>query len=203
MRIRAITAAVVAAGVVFAGLVAPAEARSEHHRHEHRSGLGSTTVTTAPGIAGALIGAGVAPLPVPPRTGFRVSFKDGLAVSYRFPITSNTANLAQGSGDINHAGGILFVSGKAKLEIGKFDIDLAAGKIYARQVNFAPARIAVLDLDLSGLQVRTGRDDSTVLSGIGLDLDPVAAGALNSTFGLSLPTDGSLRFGTARVVIKD
>ena len=56
----------------------------------------------------------------------------------------------------------------------------------------------MLDLDLSKLTVsHSGRD--TVLSGIVAKLDPAAAGALNSTFGIALPTDGSLTFGTARV----
>jgi hypothetical protein len=41
-----------------------------------------------------------------------------------------------------------------------------------------------------------------VLSNVGLNLDPVAADALNATFGLALPNDGSLRFGTAEVVLK-
>ena len=58
----------------------------------------------------------------------------------------------------------------------------------------------MLDLDLSGLQVKTTRH-RTVLTGITVKLDPAAAGALNATFGLALPTDGSLVFGTARVAI--
>jgi hypothetical protein len=58
----------------------------------------------------------------------------------------------------------------------------------------------VLDLDLSGLQVKTTAT-RTVLTGITVKLDPAAAGALNATFGLALPTDGSLVFGTARVAV--
>ena len=69
-------------------------------------------------------------------------------------------------------------------------------------MNFAAGRIPVLDVDLSHLAVSTvgGR---TVLSGITLRLDPVAAHALNATFGLALPTDGSLVFGHARVAINN
>ena len=163
--------------------------------------LGVTTVTTAPAIAPTLLKAGILPLPVFPKTSFGVSLKNGLAVSYGFPITSNTANLAQGKGDILHAGGINFVSRHAKLEIGKFDINLAAGKIFAKQVNFAPANIPVLDLDLSKLKV-TKTSRGTLLSGITLKLDPAAAGALNSTFHIALPTNGSLVFGSATVLIK-
>lgn len=93
------------------------------------------------------------------------------------------------------------MSFRGKLEIGKFDIDLAAGKIFATQVNFEKARIAVLDLDLSGLKVTT-RHGATVLSGIIVKLDPAAADALNATFGLSLPNDGSLVFGSATVTLR-
>ncbi|MEO9139760.1 MAG: hypothetical protein ABI345_11915, partial [Jatrophihabitans sp.] len=72
----------------------------------------------------------------------------------------------------------------------------------ARQVNYAPGKVAVLDLDLSNLTVGTGTGGSTVLSGITVRLDAEAAGALNSTFGVALPTDGSLVFGSAKVVLK-
>lgn len=203
--VRMLGAATVALGVGLAGLVgAPAaSAHGTHHDHwRHKSSLGATTVTTAPGIASTLIKAGVLPLPVLPKTGFGLSFNGGLAASYTFPITSNTANLTSVTGDILHSGGIYFVSRSASLEVGKFDIDLVAGKVFASQVNFASGRIAVLDLDLSRLQVSTGSAGSTVLSGIGVNLDPAAAGALNATFGLGLPADGSLRFGTARVVMR-
>ena len=59
----------------------------------------------------------------------------------------------------------------------------------------------MLDLDLSKLTVGS-RNGSTVLSGIALRLDPAAAGALNATFGLALPTNGSLTFGTAAITLR-
>jgi hypothetical protein len=161
---------------------------------------GRTTVTTAPGIAKALLGAGVLPLPAP-GTRFGVPGLHPLQVSYGFPIAGGNPDLAGPSGDILHRGGIAFVSRRARLEIGRFDIDLAAGKVFATEVNHAPARIAILDLDLSGLRVSTP-GHRTVLSGITVRLDPAAAGALNATFHLALPTDGSLVFGTARVVLR-
>jgi len=171
-----------------------------HHAMSHSS-LGATTVTTAPGIATTLLKAGILPLPVA-RTGVGLSFRDGLQVSYRFPITASTADLATASGDIDHAGGILFAGRHARLEVGRFDIDLAAGKVFATEVNYAAGRVALLDLDLSRLQVGSGADGSTVLSGITVRLDPEAAGALNTTFGIALPADGSLVFGTAKVVLR-
>ena len=82
-----------------------------------------------------------------------------------------------------------------------FDIDLAAGKVFATQINGAAGRVAILDLDLSKLVVKS-EFGATVLTNITVRLDPAAAGALNSTFGLALPTDGSLVFGSAVVTLK-
>jgi hypothetical protein len=182
-----------------AATAGPAHVPARHHGVS--SALGATTVTTAPGIAQTLLNAGILPLPVLPRTGFGVFQHNGLQVSYTFPITRNSASLATGTGDINHAGGVWFVGRHASLEVGRFDIDLAAGKVFATQLNFAPARVAVLDLDLSALTVGSRPDGSTVLSGIAVKLDPAGAAALNKTFGITLPTDGSLVFGSARVVL--
>ena len=209
---RLLTAAAAFLGLAVAlplALSAPASASTSTHRHAsahsaHSStstGLhGLTTVTTAPGIAKALLGAGVAPLPVKPGTRFSVARVHPLKVSYGFPVTGGNPDLAGPSGDIFHSGGITFRSRTASLEIGRFDIDLAAGKVFATEINHAPGRIAVLDLDLSGLQVKTTAT-RTVLTGITVRLDSAAAGALNATFGLALPADGSLVFGTARVAI--
>ena len=165
----------------------------------HQRASGTTTVTTAPGIATTLLRAGVLPLPTA-GTRLGVASFAPLKVSYGFPITGGHPDLTGPSGDVLHSGGINFVARGAHLEIGRFDIDLAAGKIFARQVNFAAARIPVLDLDLSHLTVSTP-GGITVLSGITLRLDPAAAGALNATFHLALPTDGSLVFGTGRVAL--
>jgi hypothetical protein len=206
-RLLALTAGFLGLAVALPlALSAPASAsttrsHSKHHATMSQSGLaGLTTVTTAPGIAKALLSAGIAPLPVKPGTKFGVARLHPLKVSYGFPVTGGNPDLTGPSGDIFHSGGINFVSRTAKLEIGKFDIDLAAGKVYATEINHAPGRIAVLDLDLSGLQVKTTAT-RTVLTGITVKLDPAAAGALNATFGIALPTDGSLVFGTARVAI--
>jgi hypothetical protein len=198
---RGIIATLFALVLAGAGLlVAPgAQAHPTDGRTGRHTSLGTTTVTTAPGIATTLLKAKILPLPVP-GTRFGVSFRNGLTVSYGFPITGSTANLDAGTGNITHSGGIDFVGRRGSLEIGRFDIDLGAGKIFATQVDFAPGRIPVLDLDLSGLTVRTDRGD-TVISGVALTLDPVAATALNTTFGTALPTDGSLTFGSATIRI--
>lgn len=157
-------------------------------------------LTGGPGIAGTFLKAGILPLPVSP-TSFRLGYDHGVNVGYGFPITGGNPDLNGPSGDIFHSGGIDFVSFRGKLDIGTFDIDLAKGKIFATQVNFKKARIAVLDLDLSGLKVTT-RHGTTVLSGIIVKLDPAAADALSATFGIHLPGDGSLVFGSATVTLR-
>lgn len=203
------TSAVLGLGLIGTLAAAPASAATTHRSGadavaalaKHHDLSGTTTVTTASGIAATLIKAGIAPLPTIGASS-KVASTHPLEVAYTFPITGGDPDLTGPSGDVYHSGGIKFVSKTARLEIGRFDIDLAAGKIYTRAVNFAPGRIPVLDLDLSQLVVHSYAH-RTVLSGIILKLDPAAAGALNSTFGLALPTDGSLVFGHARVVIKN
>jgi hypothetical protein len=196
-RLRTTIGALLLAGLATVGIAVPASASTSAHHRGHD--LGTTSVTTAPGIAGTLIGAGILPLPVR-GTSFRLGYDHGLTATYGFPITASTANLSGPSGDIRHSGGIDFVSRHGYLEIGGFDIDLAAGKIFTAKVDFAPGRIPALDVDLSGLKVTTTRW-STRLSGIVLRLDPAAAGALNSTFHLALPTNGSLVFGSAVITL--
>lgn len=202
MRLQRFKARLVLAisGLLVLGAFATATPASATPSRTAATLRGTTAVTTAPGIAAALLKGGVVPLPTP-GTGFGLGLFGGLNVTYRFPITGGNPNLAGPSGDILHSGGIDFVARGKQLEIGRFDIDLAAGKIYADEVNFAAGRIPVLDLDLSGLKVSTPAG-STVLSGISVKLDPAAAGALNSTFGLALPTDGSLVFGSAVVTLR-
>lgn len=183
-------------GLLMAAFVASPSA-SATTRNQHTGLSGTTTVTTAPGVAATLIKAGVLPLPAW-GTSFSLGYHEGLTARYGFPITGGNPDLAKGTGDILHSGGITFIARKARLQVTNFDIDLAAGKVFATKVNGQPARVALLDLDLSGLKVSTHRG-TTTLSGINLKLDPAGAGALNATFGLALPTDGSLLFGRATV----
>lgn len=191
----AVTAASLAGG---AALAAPADAVTPAHTD---SGLhGYTEVVTAPGIASTLVGAGVVPLPVKTtRYGVSGSGADAQA-TYRFAIRGGNPNLSVPKGDIYHRGGIDFASVSAQLAVTGFDINLKAGKIYATSVGYKHAKVALLDLDLSGAQI-TKHNGRTTIADVGLKLDPVAAGVLNQTFGLDLPTDGSLVFGTGTVVV--
>jgi hypothetical protein len=188
--------------VTLAGLVATAAPATAAPSEVLPALRGATSVTTAPGIVSALVGKGVLPLPVAPKTGFRLGLPGGqLAAKYTFPIYRGNPDLSGPSGDILHEGGINFVGTHGRhLSIRTFDIDLAAGKVFANRVNGAKAHVAILDLDLAGLSVAQ-KNGATVLSGIKVTLDAEAAGALNATFaGLDLPA--GLGFGTAQVVLK-
>lgn len=160
---------------------------------------GLTTVTTAPGIAGVLVDAGVIPLPVAPSTVESSDGSMGLVLSYGFKITGGNPDFDDPAGKVRHSGGLNFVaSDGTALEVGKFEIDLKAGKIFAQEINGDKGTIALLDLDLSKARI-TMPHERVIVSNIGLYLDPAAAEALNATFGLGLPTDGSLLFGKGRV----
>ncbi|HEU5267643.1 MAG TPA: hypothetical protein VFU35_13130 [Jatrophihabitans sp.] len=197
-RLRIIMTALVL-GVAAALAVGPAAVAKANR--PGFSDLGATVVTTAPGIAQTLVDAGITPAGVG-QTGVKLLTGNGLQARFTFPISKNSADLASGTGHIRHGGGISLTSDAAALEIGKFDIDLQAGKVFAREVNYSyGTRIPVLDLDLSGLTIGTNAAGATVLSGIVVRLDPVAAEAINATFAVSLPADGSLVFGRARVII--
>ena len=76
-----------------------------------------------------------------------------LNATYTFPIYRGNPDLSGPSGDILHPGGIYFLGARGHLSIRNFDIDLAAGKVFADRVNGAKAHVAILDLDLSGLHV--------------------------------------------------
>jgi hypothetical protein len=161
---------------------------------------GKTTVTTAPGIATALLRNGV--LPIVTRPGkVGVVFRGGLALTAAFPVTGGAASLDPLGGQVLHKGGIKFVNlrtGKS-LEVGDFTIDLSAGQLTGR-VNRGSARVAVFDLDLS--QASISVEGSTVtFTGVRLKLTSAAAGALNSSLGTNLFA-GGLFFGTAKSTVR-
>ncbi|MGL1489085.1 hypothetical protein ACSTJG_24965, partial [Vibrio parahaemolyticus] len=91
MGIAAVTVAAASAVVVALAPAASAQPVSPlTPQHGASSRLGTTTVTTAPGIATTLLSAGIVPLPQT-GTSVGISFGGGLRVSYGFPITRNTA----------------------------------------------------------------------------------------------------------------
>src|ERR1700744_3556958 len=152
-----------------------------------------TSVTTAPGIAAALIGHGIKPSAVWPGTA--KSVKGGSAVQFTFPVTGGWVNLSTLHGTIYHKGGILFSAKKAKIEVSNFVISVHMGLLSA-EVNGSPkARVNLLNVSLAHASIHKGWH-WVQINGIVLTLTGTAASALDATFPPSLFKAGR-ELGTA------
>ncbi|MEZ5117718.1 MAG: hypothetical protein R2737_15770 [Candidatus Nanopelagicales bacterium] len=164
---------------------------------------GRTAVTTQPGIAAALLRAGVLPYTVSPGRTDGASLRP-LALTYSFPITGVSNGL---TGEITHSGGVAFVklgSFTKRIVVKDFTIDLdgfsepAVGQDYSTPVLTGTVfdgrggvpdgiRVALFDIDLSGAAI----DPADVqVTGANLTLTDVAAGALNAELGTSVFSGG-------------
>jgi hypothetical protein len=163
---------------------------------------GQTSVTTAPGIAAALLGHGIVPLAVLPGTEGAQVGSGGVTVRFTFPVTGGWLNAAALRASIAHQGGILFIdpaTGK-QIEVSNFVIALHQGVLTA-EVNGNPkVRVPLLHLSLARAVIHAGRRYVQV-SGIVLTLTGTAASALDATFGTRLFTAG-LELGTASTVLR-
>jgi len=157
---------------------------------------GQTAVTTAPGIAAALLGQGIVPIATLPGTeGARTS--PGVSVRFVFPVTGGNVSLKPLSGRILHRGGILFLDVKngKKIALSNFTINLGT-RVLTGIVNGNPnARVPVFTLGLAHATLQVHKH-VVAARGIVLRLTKAAAGALNSTFGTSLFKKGMV-IGTA------
>lgn len=162
---------------------------------------GRTAVTTLPGIAPAIVKAGVLPYAVTPGklSGVKLS---PLSLTFSFPITKLTGGTFAGNipNEIEHQGGIAFVklgSFTKRIVVKDFTIDLNGGSAVGQTntpqligtVTDGPggvpdgARVALFDIDLS-----TAKVDATdvQVTGAQLKLTTVAAGALDAELGTKL-----------------
>jgi hypothetical protein len=162
---------------------------------------GRTAVTTLPGIAPALLRAGVLPYAVSPGRvdGVRLS---PLSLTFSFPITGLTGGTFAGNipNEIEHQGGIAFVklgSFTKRIVVKDFTIDLNGGDAIGQTsspqligtVTDGPggvpdgARVALFDIDLGSAAVDT---TDVQVTGAQLKLTSVAAGALDAELGTTL-----------------
>jgi hypothetical protein len=171
----ALVVPVAASGVASAATRGPAPIRM----------AGQTTVTTAPGIASALLGAGIVPLAVNPGQQ-TVLIRDGQPLArFAFPVTGGWARLHPLSGTIEHRGGILFTDLKTgkQVEVGNFTVRIAIFNL-----SLAHARLWV-----HGHIVRAAN--------IMVTLTATAAKALNATLGTALFQPG-MTIGTAATTLR-
>ena len=163
---------------------------------------GTTAVTTAPGVASALLRNGIVPRAIWPGSERVLYGKTGPAVRFAFPVTGGLVTLSPLGGNIYHRGGILFRNGKngKTIEVSRFTIDLTHGDLTGIVNGNPAARVPLFRLGLSHAKVAVGRHLVTA-RGIVLTLTSVAVKALNSALGTKLFSAG-LELGTARTVLR-
>jgi hypothetical protein len=163
---------------------------------------GETTVTTAPGIATALLSNGIVPVATLPGTEGASIGGGGVAVQFSFPVTGGWLNAGKLTGTIWHKGGILFADVPAgkQILVSDFVISVHQGVLTAEVNGSSATRVPLLKLSLAHATIHKGWHWIKI-SGIGLTLTGTAASALDATFGTSLFQPG-LKLGTASTVLR-
>jgi len=146
---------------------------------------GTTALTLDAATAKLLTGAGIAPGVIAPGTSTTAGVLD-------FPITRSVISTTLGSGTIGHTGGISLTKGATKLTLTDFDIKLAAANTLAASVNGAAPKVEIVDLDLSGAQIKASGRTGLVVSGVKANLNKTASDALTATFGTPSTTGATL-----------
>jgi hypothetical protein len=163
---------------------------------------GTTAVTTAPGVASALLRHGIVPRAIWPGSERVLCGKDGPAVRFAFPVTGGLVTLSPLGGKIHHGGGIVFRNTKngKTIEVSRFTIDLTHGDLTGIVNGNPAARVPLFRLGLSHAKLAVA-GHQVKARGIVLTLTPVAAKALNAALGTRLFSAG-LELGTARTVLR-
>jgi hypothetical protein len=163
---------------------------------------GQTSVTTAPGIAGALLKNDIVPIATLPGTEGAGSNRGGVYVQFGFPVTGGSVNLSKLTGTIDHRGGILFIdpaTGK-QIAVSNFIINVGQGDLTAIVNGNPKARVPLLSLGLGHAKITVSRH-AVKITGIVVRFTKVAAAALDATFGTTLFTSG-LELGTVSTLIR-
>ena len=205
---RALRRFVVVAGVAglflapITGAASASAARSGAPERLVRLTGGNTSVTTAPGIAAALLAHGIVPVATLPGTEGAQIGTGGVTVRFTFPVTGGWLNTSQLSATIEHQGGILFLAPATgrQIAVSNFVISVKRGLLTAIVNGNPKARVALLRLGLAHARIRAGQHYVTV-SGIILRLTKTAASALNATFSTTLFKAG-LELGTASTLLR-
>ena len=163
---------------------------------------GATAVTTAPGVASALLQNGIVPKAVRPGSERVLYGRSGPAVRFALPVTGGKLTLSPLGGNIYHAGGIMFRNTKngKTVKVSQFTIDLTHGDLTGIVNGNPAARVPLFRLGLSHATLAVGRH-LVKARGIVLTFTSVAAKALNAALGTKLFSAG-LELGTARTVLR-
>ena len=137
---------------------------------------------------------------------FPTEIENGSAV---FPVTGGAIDLQTAAGNILHSGGLTLKAGGTTVALQSYIIDTTSKPVITGLVvvnGKLIGRYPLFDITLpAGFSLPLHLNENRlVLKGVGLTLDPWAAGALNGVFGLSgasaIPADGTFPIGTAQVV---
>jgi Htaa len=150
---------------------------------------GQTGLTIDPAALQALTSLGVAPGVVAPAT--------LTGTTANFPITGGKVMLNLSSGLISHSGGISLTKGATAVALTDFDIRLGATPQLFAAVNGGTPKVAIADLDLTGVTPAVAGRTIT-LDGVTVKLTQGAADALNGAFGTTAFAAG-LVLGKAKV----
>ena len=205
--LRYLAAAVAITGLLTGpGVTAASAATSQGAAVRAAAGVhlrgGTTAVTTAPGVAAALLQNGIVPRATWPGSERVLYGKNGPAVRFAFPVTGGLVTLSPLGGNIYHGGGIVFRNTKSgkTIEVSQFTIDLTQGDLTGIVNDNPAARVPLFRLGLSYAQLTVARH-LVKARGIALTLTSVAAKALDAALGTRLFSAG-LELGTARTVLR-
>jgi len=174
---------------------------------------GVTSVTTAPGLAKALVSRGIVPYGLgPTSTSLSFSWRNGLQLRYGFPVTGVTLDDASaGAADptnvnILHSGGLAFanVTKGTRVTTRNYTIDLSAGVISAdvtaNGANVGRIPVYAISLADASVSYTVPTDGKADVKNVKVTLAPGVAGTLNSVLRTSVFTEGAT-IGSARVVV--
>jgi hypothetical protein len=151
---------------------------------------GATALGIDPAVLQVLAGQGIVPGVIGPAA------LSGTTAT--FPVTGGRAALDLSAATVTHSGGLSLTKGATIVRLTDFDIRIGSGapQLFAT-LNGGAGKIAIIDLDLSGLQSSiSGR--TVTLGGVVAKLSQGAADALNGAFATTAFA-GGLTLGTATV----
>jgi hypothetical protein len=164
---------------------------------------GTTTITTAPGLASGLLAASIAVTALTPASEVGATVNGQLIDYFSIPVIPSVIGLAHLTGWLNHTGGILFLHPGApvrEIAFSDFTVNIK-NRLLSAMVDGNPQdRIGLFEVDLTNATY-TQTATTVRATGIVLRVTPAAAREFDAALGTSLLTPGQ-DFGTATTVLK-